>query len=196
MTEIGIKFKCDWEKSESLTTEAISDINHWRNVLYKKNMIGVGADGIGFGNISKRHNSGEFIISGATTGKFETLTNEHYTVVTHFNIETNYLKCKGPIIASSESMTHGVTYTLNNQINAVVHIHHAELWHKYINVLPTTNKDVEYGTPAMAREIIRLYQHDTFSSQKIMVMAGHQDGLLSFGNTLEEAVNLFLNLNK
>ncbi|MDI1355064.1 MAG: class II aldolase/adducin family protein [bacterium] len=194
--EIGIKFKCSWIEGAPLPTEKIKEINYWRKKIYLLNLIGKGKDGVGFGNISQRYRNDEFIISGAATGLVESTTNEHFSTVTSFDIMMNSLNCRGPIIASSEAMTHGVVYRLNGNINAVVHVHHHELWKKCLGKMPTTQADVEYGTPAMALEIVRLYKESDFAKNKMLVMAGHQDGLLSFGNNLREASEVVINLMK
>lgn len=194
MTEVGIKYNCEWIKADPINSSEIEDLNYWRNKLYHQKMIGEDAEGIGYGNISKRFGHAYFIISGATTGKIENLNSTHYTVVTEFNISTNSLICKGPIIASSESMTHGTIYNLNSDIGAVIHIHDIGLWNEHLNKLPTTNKNVEYGTPAMAREIIRLYEESDLKEKKVLIMAGHISGLVSFGVNLQEAFETITSL--
>ena len=85
-------------------------------------------------------------------------------------------------------------YKLSTDIKAVVHIHHKELWERYLNVLPTSQKDIPYGTQQMANEIRRLFNSDQLADKKILVMAGHDEGLISFGQNLTEATDLFLNL--
>lgn len=192
--EIGIKFHCDWIKSDPVLPVEIKEINACRDELYKLKLIGEGADGIGYGNVSCRYADEQFIISGATTGRLKKLTAEHYTKVISFDIDKNELLCEGPIIASSESMTHGTVYSLDKEIGAVIHVHDKDLWNKYLHRLPTAKADVEYGTPAMAHEIIRLYKEDKFAETKILAMAGHTDGLLSFGKTLQEALDVLKKL--
>lgn len=185
--EIGIKFSCNWIRTEPPAPEEVEQLNYWRQELYTLKLIGEGEDGIGYGNISCRSQGDQFIISGAATGKTNRLTNEHYTKVTHFDIDKNYLECKGPIVASSESMTHGTIYKLSPQIHAVIHVHSKSLWEKWLYQIPTTLKEVEYGTPAMAREIIRLYETSQLKQKSVLAMAGHTDGLVSFGRNLEQA---------
>ena len=93
----------------------------------------------------------------------------------------------GPIKASSESLTHAAIYECSADIKAVIHIHHKEFWDKALNVIPTSSNSVPYGTPEMANEIFRLYKETDFSTNKIMAMAGHDEGIIAFGNTLAEA---------
>jgi len=193
MKETGvIKFNCNWIKEKALNNNLLVDLNFWRNRMFALGLIGVYADGIGYGNISIRLQGNQFIITGSATGKFKKLTSEHYTKVVDYDVEKNSLTAVGPIIASSESLTHAVLYEYDKNINAVIHIHNLALWQKLMNKIPTTNKNVEYGTPAMAKEIIRLFDSTNLKNQKMLVMAGHEEGIISFGKDLNEAGNLLL----
>ena len=60
--------------------------------------------------------------------------------------------------------------------------------------LPTTNADVAYGTPQMANEFRRLFRDTDFRRTGLAIMAGHEDGILSFGTGLEGAANKVLEL--
>ncbi len=187
-----IKFTCNWVKSEPLPSHTISELNHWRQILYNKGLVGIDKFGIGFGNVSIRYQKNQFIISGSGTGQYPILTNEHYTLVTNFNIHRNTVEAMGPIISSSESLTHAILYQCNPAINAVVHIHHKELWKSLLHKVPTTNKKVEYGTPEMAKEMVRLYNKTELPQSQILVMAGHEDGIVSFGITIADASQVIL----
>lgn len=187
-----IKFTCNWVKSEPLPAEYIAELNKWRQVLYDKGLIGVDKFGTGYGNVSIRYQKNQFIISGSGTGQHSTLTNEHYTLVTNFNIHRNTVEALGPIIASSESMTHAILYKCNPSIKAVVHIHHLELWKSLLHKVPTTDKKAEYGTPEMAKEMVRLYNKTELPQSQILVMAGHEDGVVSFGITIADASQVIL----
>jgi L-ribulose-5-phosphate 4-epimerase len=77
-------------------------------------------------------------------------------------------------------------------INAVLHIHHLQLWKKLLDTFPATNSNIEYGTPAMAREIVRLFKETNLAEQKIFAMAGHEEGIVSFGKDLNEAGQIIL----
>ena len=58
---------------------------------------------------------------------------------------------------------------------------------KLLELVPSTSKDVEFGTPEMAREIIRLFRETDVLEKKILVMGGHKDGIITFGKDLDEA---------
>jgi hypothetical protein len=68
------------------------------------------------------------------------------------------------------------------------------LWQTHLNQLPTTDPAIAYGTPDMAREFQRLFTDTEFADKGVAVMAGHEEGLISFGATLGEAANRLLNL--
>ena len=193
MNEEGvIKFNCNWIKSEPLEMELLKEINACRNELFKKGLIGVTIDGIGFGNISTRFEKNTFIITGSGTGKISGFTNEHYTLVSDYDIVANTLTAIGPVIASSESLTHAMIYELQPEINAVIHVHDFKLWKWLLEILPSTKEDVEYGTPAMANEIKRLFAESNLTNNKIFAMAGHEEGVVCFGKDFEKAMQVLM----
>ncbi len=183
-----IKFRAVWEQKPPFAEENITELNRWRKQLYEMGLIGVYPNGIGFGNISQRWDTeGRFIISGSTTGRFSTLTPEHYTLVSSVDLANNTLHCEGPIIASSESMSHAVFYQECPQVNGVIHVHSQALWEKLLHQVPTTDASATYGSPEMAYSIIKLIQETDLLTQKILVMEGHPEGIFVFGADLEEA---------
>ncbi len=184
-----VKFNCEWGKSGAIISDSVYDkINNWRDILYGLKLIGANENEIGFGNISIRaKNKSDFIITGAGTGKIRKLTQKHYSKVTGYSLTKNSLVCKGPVKASSESLSHAIIYELDPEINAVIHVHNLEYWKKLIYQVPTTHEDIPYGTPEMAKEIIRLFRETDVSEKKILIMGGHQEGIITFGKDLDEA---------
>ncbi len=197
-TEGYLKFSCH------LTTEALqiptalfTPLNHWRRELWLKHLISSYPDGIGYGNISVRvPRSNQFYISGTATGKIPELDQTHYPLVEKCDPAQNVLWCRGHIRASAESMSHAAVYEANPDIGSVVHIHNRELWERYLDILPTTDKTVEYGTPAMAAEISRIMSNPAILDRKIFVMGGHEEGIMAFGKTVEEAARVIFELVK
>mgnify|MGYP000406659349 CR=1 FL=1 len=86
-------------------------------------------------------------------------------------------------------MSHAAIYQTNKSVNAVLHIHHETLWNQLLNVLPTTDKNAEFGTPEMAFEIARLAK----TNNGIIIMGGHPEGIISYGENLQNAYNLLIN---
>ncbi len=188
-----IKFKSNWQKTPPLEFSAFEELNHWRDEMYKRHLIGAYENGIGFGNISiRKENSNQFYISGSATGNFEQLNNNHYSLVTNVSINENFLHCIGSTIASSESMSHAVIYKTCPWVNGVIHIHSLSLWQELLHKVPTTSEKIQYGTPEMATAIIQLLEEKTTLEQKIFAMAGHEEGIFVFGKNLKSATAILL----
>lgn len=187
------KYQCNWIKKAALPENILENMNQWRTQLFKLGLIGQYKNGIGFGNLSiRKENSSKFIISGTQTGGLTTLNQQHYTTVIDYDWEKNHLTCSGPIQASSESLTHAAIYESNPQIMGIIHVHHLELWQTLMDCVPTTRGEIEYGTPEMAKEIIRLCREADLLKAQILVMKGHQEGIIAFGKSLDEAGDLLL----
>ena len=187
-----IKYRCRWKNLPAIAEADITELNQCRQRLYQLGLIGEYANGIGFGNLSIRiPDSTQLIISGTQTGGIASLTTRHYTKVTDFDWHQNYVACQGEIKASSETLTHAAIYVAEPTINAVIHVHHRELWRKLLNKVPTTDPNCAYGTPEMAAEIIRICQNSNRQC-KIIVMSGHEEGILTYGSDLSEAREMLL----
>lgn len=189
-----IKYESDWTPGPAPERAVTDMLETWRQPLYAAGLIGHFDDlGVGFGNISIRGaQPGQFIISGTQTGHISRTNGEHYALVTKYDIAGNRVSCTGAIEASSESLTHAAIYELDSEIGAVVHVHSRALWTSLRDHIPTTSAGVSYGTPEMAHEIARLYRETDFTTNGIAIMAGHEDGIISIGRTLEEAANRVL----
>jgi ribulose-5-phosphate 4-epimerase/fuculose-1-phosphate aldolase len=187
------KYECNWILADPLPQEKIEKMNRWREKLFQLDLIGQYENGVGFGNLSIREASvSAFIISGTQTGGLSKLTPQHYTTVIDYNWKRNHLTCQEPIQASSESLTHAAIYEANPAIKGIIHIHHLELWQKLMERVPTTAENIEYGTPEMAQEIIRLCREADLLKAQILVMKGHFEGIIAFGKSLDEAGKLLL----
>jgi ribulose-5-phosphate 4-epimerase/fuculose-1-phosphate aldolase len=97
---------------------------------------------------------------------------------------------------SSESLTHAAIYESDPTAGAVVHCHNSKLWAALLNQAPTTSRAAEYGTPKLAYEIMQLFTRTNLQSRKIVVMAGHEGGILTFGRDLEEAFAVLMRERK
>ena len=191
-----IKFQSDWRRTPPLGVAEATELIRWREPLYDAGLIGVLADsGIGYGNTSVRiGDTDRFLISGTQTGHLKDLDDRHFAIVDRYDLEANSVTARGPVEPSSESMTHAAIYALNSSIRAVVHVHDQDLWLRLKGVLPTTGEGVAYGTPDMARAFRRLFEDTDFPTTGIAVMAGHEDGLVSFGKDVQEATERILTL--
>jgi L-ribulose-5-phosphate 4-epimerase len=191
-----IKFNCHFTNELTrIPTELFNPLNYWRNELWSKCLIGAYPNGTGYGNISVRIPKTEkFYISGTATGGIPELDLFHYPLVDCCVPELNAIWCRGLIKASAESMSHAAIYAANSEVGAVVHIHNRQLWENLIDVLPTTSRSVDYGTPEMAFEIRRIMTVPQTLSNKVFVMGGHEEGIISFGKSVGEAALILMAL--
>ncbi len=199
-----IKYCCDWVEQAAIAPADVADLTRYRNALRKLNFIGEYPNGIGFGNLSQTFTPADshyrspgyppqFIITGTQTGHLPTLSAADYALVTTFDPTQNTLTCIGQRKASSESLTHGVIYSAQPSIGAIIHVHHPQLWQKLLHQVPTTGTSIPYGTPEMAAETQRLFQESDLPQQRIFVMAGHEDGIVTFGENLSTAYRVLIN---
>ena len=193
-----IKYQSHWVEAPAPYPDAARELDKWRQPLFRAGLIGHYEDlGIGFGNISVRCGKpAQFLISGTQTGHLANTDGNHYSLVSAYDIKANSVSCIGPVQASSEAMTHAAIYELDAGIGAIVHAHSLALWRQLIDQLPTTDVTIAYGTPEMAEEFRRLFRETDFREQGLAVMAGHDEGLISIGPTLEEAATGMLALQQ
>ena len=198
-----IKFDLRFTAGPPVAMDTLTELNTWRQILWKHALIGQDParyEGYGFGNISQRNGDPDqprgkrnFVISGTQTGHLEALDNRHFACVTAYDAATNQVVAEGPVKPSSESMTHGVIYDLDNGLRAVLHVHSPDIWNSATSQgIPVTNASVEYGTPEMSREVERLYSQSDVREKGIFSMGGHEDGVVAFATSVEEAGNTLL----
>lgn len=188
-----IKFRCALKEAPEPDIEEIDELIRARDLLFEKGLIGEYKNGIGFGNISVRiSDSNQFWITGTRTGRFEKIMPEHFTKVVDFNLDENSLFCEGPVKASSESLTHAAFYSREKSAVSVAHVHNISLWRRLLNIIPTSSPKAEYGTPKMAREIYRLFDESDLREKRLMVAAGHEEGIFAFGESPKAAAELIL----
>lgn len=179
---------------------SISEINAWRSIMHRLRLIGQDDKryaGYGFGNISQRFqtNGTQFIISGTQTGHIPLLTQNDYCLVTSAMPELNRIDSKGTCKPSSEALTHASVYLQNDEIQAVIHAHCPEIWRNTNNLkLAHTKKEVAYGTPEMAMAVNKLFEDETWPWQRttVFTMLGHEDGVMAFGSSLQQAANALI----
>ena len=203
MEEGAIKFNLHYTRAGLPDSVALDALNHWRSVLRERALIGQDPgryDGYGYGNISQRLNSRQaacgqraFVISGTQTGHLDMLDRQHYTLVESYDTGRNAVVARGPVKPSSESLTHGMIYDMDEHIHVVLHVHSPAIWRNAtILGIPATDAEVAYGTPGMAREVERLFNESDVRDRRILSMGGHLDGIVSFGRTANEAGEVLL----
>ena len=167
-----------------------SAIRHWFAACRELDLIGQHANrygGAAYGNISQRAEQG-FLITGSQTGGQPQLSADDIAWVTAFDVDANQLQSQGPIKPSSESLTHGQLYALAPEVNFIIHIHDKHLWEGAQALgLQATDAQAAYGTPQMAREVQRLMADPQVCAAGMFSMAGHEDGLVIFGESAKQA---------
>jgi ribulose-5-phosphate 4-epimerase/fuculose-1-phosphate aldolase len=183
-----IKFSCERVAEEITSFSGLGELNAHRRKLLQLGLIGVDPNGIGFGNLSVRDGATDnFYITGSATGGIHELTLADCAKVVACDFERNCVRYEGPALPSSESLTHAAIYESDVTAGAVIHCHDSKLWAAVLNEAPTTSKAADYGTPEMANEIMQLFKRTDVQSRKIVAMAGHEGGVITFGKDLEEA---------
>lgn len=192
-----IKYRLDFIESDCEPDQAaLTELNNVRAVLMEKGMLGQDSEryqGFGFGNLSFRADRSEqFWISGSQTGYLGSLSVSDLALVVSSDARHNYLKAKGLTKPSSESMTHGVLYQINEGINAVIHVHCPIIWGNATRLnIKATQADIVYGTPEMAEAVRSLSSELLVDGLPIaFAMLGHEDGVVAAGNTLDDCLEL------
>ena len=193
-----ITFQLKFRKAPPIADANLRKINAWRNRLRGAHLLGQDPsryDGYGFGNISRRTgprglppHSRPFLITGSQTGGIELLTGAHYATVRECHADQNLIVAEGPTHPSSESLTHGTLYAIDDALRWVMHVHAPDLWrHADILEIPITHSSVPYGSPEMAQDVGRLLTDTDVRERHLFSMGGHKDGLVAFGQTAKEA---------
>ena len=190
MSETGVvKFSCEHVAADLAAFPQFDELNACRRKLLQLRMLGVDANGIGFGNLSVRAGAtNEFYITGSGTGDQPQLAVRDYAKVTAHDFAKNWLRCEGRRVASSESLTHAAVYESAPHVGAVLHCHARQLWAQLLENVPSTDAAVEYGTPEMAFEVQRLFRDSDIEKHGVFAMGGHPDGIVAFGAGVGDAL--------
>jgi L-ribulose-5-phosphate 4-epimerase len=183
-----VKFSFEPLAGEIASFSGLAKLNAYRRKLLDLRLIGVDPKGVGFGNLSVRDGATkDFFITGSATGGIHELALANCAKVVACDFGRNQVRYEGSAMPSSESLTHAAIYKSDATAGAVVHCHNSKLWAALLNQASTTSKAAQYGTPEMAYEIMQLFRRTDAKTRKIVVMAGHEGGILTFGKNLEEA---------
>src|SRR6201993_4829181 len=173
--------------------DQLAELNACRQKLMDQHLLGLDSSGVGFGNLSVRDGvSRIFYITGSATGGLPKLSLTDCVRIVDCDFKKNWLRYEGAAIPSSESLTHAAIYESDPSTSAVIHCHDLVLWRTLLNRRPTSSKDVAYGTPEMAYEIIRLFTVSDVRCRQIFVMAGHESGIVAFGNNFGDAFEVLM----
>ena len=181
-----IKYSIEHQTAETPLFSCYEQLEALRTRLFTLGLIGE-KDGIGYGNLSMRYESSKsFFITATQTGRNLMLSREYYTYISDYDFSTFKIISQGTHKPSSEALSHAMIYAIDDRITTVIHIHSLALWKfmKTNNDLATT---AEYGTAEMVEEIAGLYTNLDPISNNAFVMKGHEEGIITFGRSVEEA---------
>jgi ribulose-5-phosphate 4-epimerase/fuculose-1-phosphate aldolase len=177
-----VKFTFQCARADITPFDALAELNAYRRKLLEQRLMGMDSPGVGFGNVSVRDGvSKNFYITGSATGGLPELTSTDCVRVVAYDFARNWLRNEGATIPSSESLTHAAVYESDPSTSVIIHCHDLGLWATLLDRVPATSKAVAYGTPEMAYQIMRLFKISNVRSEKILVMAGHEGGIVTFG---------------
>ena len=136
-----------------------TEIESWRQRLRKAGVLGQDPErygGYGFGNISRRlapftgmPAKRRFLITGSQTGAIPRLSPAHYAVVRECHVAQHLVVADGSIPPSSESLTHGILYAMDDTLRWVMHVHCPALWRSAdLLGLPKTSAAAAQGDTA------------------------------------------------
>ena len=197
-----IKFDLQFTRADPSVTD-LNELKRWRSILWNLKLIGQDPGrygGYGFGNVSQRiepfhaaRGNRAFLISGTQTGKLAVLDNQHFATVSAWDTTRNRVIASGPVKPSSESLTHAAIYDLDDALRVILHVHSPQIWNSAADKgIASTDPAVEYGTPAMAEEVRRLFSKTAARHAGLFAMGGHADGVVSFGADVEQAGQILL----
>ena len=192
-----IKYRLDYQPGEPRDYPGCAELNAWRTILFQLGLIGqdsVRYEGLAFGNISFRlDNTRQFVITGSQTSGLRYLSNQHYSTILSADSSRNHIVAEGAIKPSSEALTHAAVYAANNEVKAVVHVHSPIIWQHYQALsLPAIDSTIRYGTQAMADAVLGLFARNRLGKNPIFVMLGHEDGIVSFGDSIADASQVLI----
>jgi ribulose-5-phosphate 4-epimerase/fuculose-1-phosphate aldolase len=188
-----VKFTYECARAEIAAFDQLAELNECRRKLRELHLIGVDSNGIGFGNLSVRDGAtAKFYVTGSATGGLSKLALTDCVRVVAYDFEKNWVGYEGAAIPSSESLTHAAIYESDPMAIAVIHCHDLVLWRTLLEHGARSSKAVAYGTPEMAYEIMRLFNASDVRTRNILVMAGHEGGIIAFGKNFKTAFGILM----
>ena len=183
-----VKYNLEFKEDKLDITSEYRELEEIREELYSLGLIGAYEDGIGFGNISiKEEDSNAFIITATQTGHLSSLSQKDYSKVLDIDFKNFKTIACGESKPSSECITHGAIYKLDENIKAVIHIHNEKLWNLMLENNYLSTNDTPYGTIEMVEDVVSMYKNIKPLENNLFVMKGHEEGIVCFGSTLKEA---------
>ncbi len=196
-----IKFRADHQPrplEPRVHGELACKLIAWREILALTGLVGQDPSrygGYGFGNVSARvgppgaaRGRRAFLVTGTQTAGKRCVGLDDFALIERYDYHANTVASRGRVEPSSETMTHAALYDQSPAIRCVLHAHSPVLWRRARELrIPTTAASIPYGTPEMALAVQRLAPE-----HGILAMGGHEDGIVVFGRSPEEAGGVLL----
>lgn len=190
------KYRLEFTSAAPRRFPHYAELNAWRGVL--RRLGGIGREptrygGVGYGNVSVRLPAMEptvpaFAVTATQTGDLPEIDESHYAWVHYANPVKNHLRACGVLPPSSEALTHAAAYAADTAIGAVFHVHVPVLWQQWQGLrIGNTAAAIAYGTPQMAVAVAAYVGSASGRRVPILAMLGHEDGIISWGATPEDA---------
>lgn len=192
VTEGVIKYRLEFVEAVVQVGD-IRLLNAWRSILHGMGWLGQDPgrySGYGYGNVSQRLDARQssFLISASQTGGLPVLDASGYTVVESAEFDQMRVQASGRLKPSSEALSHAMIYRQDAAIGSVLHVHEPRMWHYALaQGYPASDPRVGYGSAQMVREVERLYRQSKLARIGVLVMAGHEDGIIAFGEDTNQA---------
>src|SRR6266496_69088 len=188
-----VRFTCECMRPEITPFAGFAELNAYRRKLCELQLVGMASKATGFGNLSRGEAATcDIYITGSATGGKSELTSADCARVVAYDFERNWLRYEGSAIPSSESLTHAAVYESDTKAGAVIHCHDLKLWAALLDQIPTSSNSVKPGTREMAHEVMRLFRVTDVHRRRILVMAGHKGGIITFGRNFEDAFTVLM----
>lgn len=195
-----VRYLLRFKTGPAASADRVVPLVVWRDLLVRLGLVGhdpARYHGLGFGNLSRRIDTRDggaaFVVTGTQTGQLATLGPEHFAVVHAVDLSANAVDASGPVEPSSEALTHAAVYAAAPWAQYVFHGHHPAIWRRSrVLGLPRTPAEVPYGTPAMAAAMAEYAAQADPAAGGLIVMDGHEDGVLCFAATAGAAGGLLV----
>lgn len=190
-SEAVIRFACEHVRAPACEERDILELNEWRRKLRALRLVGrdpARYGGLGYGNLSRKLAGGELLITGSQTGHLQELTPAHFVRILDFDPDRNWIRSRGLVAPSSETLTHLAIYRSAAEAGFVFHAHCPEVWQARAELgLPMTDPKFECGTIELYHAVVELLHDPAVCRRRILVMGGHRDGVMSWGETADQA---------
>ncbi len=173
----GVKFNTI-RLSESFSPTPLSaELLEWCHEFARLGLAPSHSSG-SYGNMSIRTSPGkpEFLIT-RTAAMLADITEQELVLVERIDIQTLSIWTRGQWEPSSETFIHARLYEERPDINAIFHGHSSEIL--ALAQIPTTPKELPYGTMELADAALQLKDHPIFN------ICNH--GFFSLGETMAQS---------